>query len=185
MVDVEAYSDRWPKQFERVRHYLRAGLSRIPRAKIEHVGSTSVPGLASKPVIDIDVIVSAAELHEAIDALEALGYRHLGERGVPGRHAFDAPDDEPTRNVYVGLIDSIAIRNHIALRDALRGSESARRRYGRVKRMLAQDPTRTIDSYVSGKSGVIREILAETGAFTDAELDTIASINSSPPDLHG
>lgn len=69
--------------------------------RIEHVGSTSVPGLAAKPILDIEVVIGSQEkLPEAIARLGGLGYRHKGDRGVPGREAFDwgsdlDPNDEP------------------------------------------------------------------------------------------
>ena len=96
-VDVVPYSDQWPLSFDRVAQVLGTALADVPSATVEHVGSTSVPGLAAKPVIDVDVIVDARDVPAAVAALEVVGYTHRGDLGVTGREAFTAPDDDPRR----------------------------------------------------------------------------------------
>lgn len=100
-VEVVPYSPDWVPQFQRVADALRVGLAEVSSAVIEHVGSTSVPGLAAKPIIDIDVLVDENEMSAAVSAMEAIGYVHRGDLGVSDREAFTAPDDTPRRNVYV------------------------------------------------------------------------------------
>jgi len=88
---IEDYDPHWQEQFEVLRAQIAAVLRPLAAA-IEHVGSTAVPGLAAKPIIDIDVLLrSAADLPEAITRLATLGYQHRGDLGVPGREAFDRP----------------------------------------------------------------------------------------------
>src|SRR4051812_40991976 len=101
VVHVESYSPAWPAQFEKVAAQLRAALATVPTATIEHVGSTSVPGLAAKPILDIDVIVPGDDIADAVEALERAGYTHRGDLGIADREAFHAPDDDPRRHVYV------------------------------------------------------------------------------------
>lgn len=102
-----------------------------------------------------------------------------GERAVSDRHAFDAPDKAPERNVHVALAEAPAVRNHLALRNALRADGHARARYEATKRRLVEDPTLTIDEYVAGKTAVIRDILESSGALTSQELDDISRQNES------
>ena len=85
VITVVPYSPEWPVQFERVADDLRRVLGDVPIVAIEHVGSTSVPGLAAKPVIDIDVIVQRGDVAAAISALVAAGYTHRGDLGVSTR----------------------------------------------------------------------------------------------------
>lgn len=67
-VEVVAYSTAWPAQFEAVAATLRDALGDVPSARVEHVGSTSVPGLAAKPILDIDVIVEADDIEAGVVA---------------------------------------------------------------------------------------------------------------------
>ncbi|MGB6005658.1 MAG: GrpB family protein, partial [Ornithinimicrobium sp.] len=94
-VAVVPYQSAWPVQASQVIVELEAALVGVGVESIEHVGSTSVPGLAAKPVLDIDVIVTREHIGAAIDALTEIGYRHVGDRGIPGREALEAPDEDP------------------------------------------------------------------------------------------
>ena len=118
-VEVVDSSPRWAEQYDEVARVLRAALADVPSASVEHVGSTSVPGLAAKPILDIDVIVEAGDVPTAITALEGVGYVHRGDLGVAGREAFHAPGP-PRRNVYVCTAGTTNVRNHLAVREVLR-----------------------------------------------------------------
>jgi GrpB-like predicted nucleotidyltransferase (UPF0157 family) len=76
--DVVPYREEWPAQFAVVAEELRRALVAVPSVSVEHVGSTSVPGLAAKPILDIDVVVASRDVRTAIAALQALGYVHRG-----------------------------------------------------------------------------------------------------------
>jgi GrpB-like predicted nucleotidyltransferase (UPF0157 family) len=175
-VEVVPYDARWPEQFLAVRDHLAASLAGVPVRSIEHVGSTSVPGLAAKPRLDIDVVVSAEDLDAARDALEAAGYEWRGEQGIPERHAFHAPDREPPRNVYVVIEGSLALRNQLAVRDLLRRDERLRGEYAALKLELARRDFADGDEYAVAKSSLIQRILAAAG-FTQSELDAIDAVN--------
>lgn len=83
---------------------------------VEHVGSTAVPGLAAKPVVDIDAVVPSAEdVPLAVERLERAGYRHEGDLGIPGREAFEPPADAPWHHLYVLAADSEELRRHLGL----------------------------------------------------------------------
>lgn len=175
-VEVVPANDTWPADFARVARDLRQALRGIPLDAIEHVGSTSVPGLAAKPIIDIDVLVPPAALPDAIAALERAGYEHRGDLGIPGRESFRAPDRNPRRNVYVSSCSNVHIRNHLAVRDTLRARGDLRDEYARVKISLASDPDMDIDTYVARKTAVLQRIFAESDLTTD-ELAEIRALN--------
>lgn len=149
----------------------------VPSARVEHVGSTSVPGLAAKPTIDVDVIVDRTEVPNAIAAVESLGYAHRGDLGVVGREAFLAPDEEPRRNVYVCQAGTLSVRNHLGVRDVLRRREDLRDEYAAVKCALAADPDMGIGTYIAGKSDVLQRVLAESSLVTDRERHEIDVLN--------
>ncbi|HEX7508456.1 MAG TPA: GrpB family protein, partial [Polyangia bacterium] len=84
------YDPSWPIAFAALSEAIWPVVDDIA-ISIEHVGSTSVPGLAAKPVIDIDVVVRASEVTRGIVRLASLGYIHVGDRGIPQREAFESP----------------------------------------------------------------------------------------------
>ena len=96
-IQVVPYREQWPTQFAEVEAALARALAGVPVVGIEHVGSTSVPGLAAKPILDIDIIVERADVGAAIAALAAAGYQHRGDLGVTDRESLLAPDEDPKR----------------------------------------------------------------------------------------
>ncbi|WP_347977294.1 GrpB family protein [Microbacterium sp. ProA8] len=176
-VTVVPYSEEWPQQFARAAADLRLALADVPVLSIEHVGSTSVTGLSAKPVIDIDIVVRREETPAAIAALIAVGYTHRGDLGVTDREAMAAPDDDPQRNVYICVEDTLHLRNHLAVRAILREREDLRDRYGAIKTEIARDPAMDIERYLALKSPVLQEVLALSD-LTDAEKRAILALNT-------
>jgi GrpB-like predicted nucleotidyltransferase (UPF0157 family) len=142
---------------------------------IEHVGSTSIPGLAAKPIIDLDIVVRRPALGPATNALVGAGYGPLGDLGIPDRHAFVAPDPQPRRHVYVVVQGSLSLRNHLIVRGALRQSAALREEYAALKFELA-GKVGTLREYTEAKSDLLRRML-RAGGLTEAELDEIERIN--------
>lgn len=172
---VVDYDPQWPKAFAGIRQALDDALRNVPIVAIEHVGSTSVPGLPAKPIIDVDLIVKRSDVDAAIAAMAVAGYRYLGDLGVADRHAFTAPTDAIRQNTYVVVEGCLSLRNHLGLREVLRADAELRDEYAAVKRRLAAE-TDDIDVYVDGKSDVIRRILQQAGISTD-ELEAIEDVN--------
>lgn len=172
-VEVVPYSPSWPAQFELIAGGLRQALAGLSSARVEHVGSTSVPGLAAKPILDIDIIVEGEELVSAVNALCAVGYVHRGDLGVVGREAFHAPDDRPRRHVYVCRAGTLNVRNHLAVRDVLRQRADLRDEYAAVKLALAADPEMEIGTYIARKSAVLQKVLAESDLTADERLQIL------------
>lgn len=175
-VEVVAYSRDWPVQFARVADDLRQVLDGVQVDAIEHVGSTSVPGLAAKPILDIDVIVQPEQVASATAALERAGYRHEGDLGLEGREAFASPDNTPRRHVYVCRTGTIHLRNHLAVRDILRRRKDLRDEYATVKLGLAAEPDTDIGSYLSRKSLIMQRLL-EHSDLDDDERQQIWQVN--------
>jgi GrpB-like predicted nucleotidyltransferase (UPF0157 family) len=88
--------------------------------RIEHVGSTSVPGLAAKPIIDLTVVVAGRrDVPAAVARLAGLGYRHQGNSGIDDRDAFDHPIDSPKHSLYVCPDGAASLVNQVTFRDVL------------------------------------------------------------------
>ena len=141
-VAVVPYSEEWPATFEALKARAERALGAL-RLRIEHVGSTSVPGLPAKPIIDIDAVIEGDDqLDDAIARLAAVGYAFQGDKGVPGRYAFRSSPGLPDHHLYVCAEDNPELHRHLALRDYLRRHPEDAAAYGELKQQLAQrDPT--------------------------------------------
>jgi len=169
----------WAAAFTRLRERVWPAVSEVAIA-IEHVGSTSVPGLAAKPILDVDVIVPPDRVADGIARLEAIGYRHRGDLGVIGREAFHPPSDVECRhNLYLCADGCPSLANHLAIRDHLRANPDAVAEYGALKKRLAAEFPDDIDGYVEGKTAFLVGILRKVG-FDDATLDAITDVNRRP-----
>ena len=180
MITVIAYDPSWPLRFAELRDRLWAVVDGHASA-IEHVGSTAVPGLAAKPIIDVDIIVdSADQVPAVIRCLEAIGYRHQGDLGIPGREAFIAPQGAVAHHLYVCPRDALALRNHLAIRDHLRADADSARRYGELKMGLAATYRDDSAGYTTAKTEFLLAILKAQG-FPVAALATISALNRPGP----
>jgi GrpB-like predicted nucleotidyltransferase (UPF0157 family) len=173
VIEVSEYDPAWPERFGWLRdEYARAMASaNVPVVAIEHVGSTSVPGLAAKPIIDVDIVVAERDVEAASRVLTGLGFRPEGDLGVPLRWAFKPPERLGRTNTYVIVEGSLSLRNHLAIRDTLRANTDLRERYAAVKRQLSTTAT-SIDAYNPGKNAIILQILAAAG-LSDEDLSSI------------
>jgi len=173
---VVDYDPTWPATFERLRQRIWPVVADVATS-VEHVGSTSVPGLAAKPIIDMSVVVpTASDVPIAIERLAALDYIHRGNLGVEGRDTFQSPGTLPRHHLYLCAHDSLALRNHLLVRDYLRAQPEAAARYGELKQQLARQHPDEIDAYVAGKTDLLLKILGASG-LSAGELDAIARIN--------
>jgi GrpB-like predicted nucleotidyltransferase (UPF0157 family) len=136
-----------------------------------------VPGLAAKPIIDVDVIVEAADAELASRALTHIGFEARGDLGVPGRIAFFTPEQFAPSNTYVITAGSLALRNHLAVRDVLRADPALRDEYAAVKRQAASTAGNP-GEYLVLKSSVLDKILRLAG-LSSKERAEIAKVNRS------
>jgi len=175
-VEVDAYDPEWPRTFERIHAHVWPVVQRAAMS-LEHVGSTSVPGLRAKPVIDACIVVaSRRDIPHVVKALATIGYVHRGDLGVPDREAFRQPAELPRHHLYASHRGSISLKNHLGLRDHLRAHPDVAREYGDLKETLAKRFPDDIDSYIAGKSEFILGILRQIG-LTDEELAAIRHVN--------
>lgn len=178
-VVVVDYDPRWPQIFDQLRARIWSAVGEIATA-IEHVGSTSVPMLAAKPVVDISVIVpTEADIPGAITRLAGIGYVHRGNLGVDGREAFTSPGPVPAHHLYLCPRDSLALANHLAVRNYLRTHPDFAREYGQLKKQLAGQFANDVDGYCDGKTEMILRILRLAG-FQPDELARIERVNRRP-----
>lgn len=175
VIEILDYKPNWSHEFRQIRDRVWPHLSHIA-VGFEHVGSTSVPGLAAKPVIDIDVVIpSRAELKQISRCLEAIGYEHRGDLGIVDRDAFRQPPDTVPHHLYVCPSTSIALRNHLALRDHLRAHTRDREAYGALKRSLAS-ACDDMAEYSRRKTEFIVSIL-QTHGFSPDDIAMIRGAN--------
>lgn len=162
---VLPYDGQWKQDFITIKAELQEALDELA-LRIEHVGSTSVPGLSAKPIIDIDVVIrDESMLEAAIAALGRISYRHEGNYGIAGREAFRYEGKEHLRDhhLYVCPQDSPELKRHITFRDYLRSHPEAVRAYSRVKEEAAKLYPHDIDRYIEHKSPFIESIYREIG----------------------
>ena len=159
---VLPYDGQWKQDFITIKAELQEALDELA-LRIEHVGSTSVPGLSAKPIIDIDVVVKPGDVEYAIGALKSIGYIHEGNLGIEGREAFSYEGKEHllTHHLYVCPEDSTELKRHLAFRDYLRTHQAAREKYGNIKLEAAKLYPEDIDKYIEYKSPIIEEIYAD------------------------
>jgi GrpB-like predicted nucleotidyltransferase (UPF0157 family) len=162
LVEIVEHDPSWAALFEEERSHLAVVFD--GRAEgIEHIGSTSVPGLCAKPIIDILVGLRELSLSDAeIEAMGRLGYEYLGEFGLPGRLYFRKGEPR-THHVHVVAYGGDHWERHLAFRDTLRSNPEERRRYDQLKRRLAAEG-HPREAYTEMKTPFIREVEARTRA---------------------
>lgn len=164
-VVVMPYDSRWATDFEAIRKELAQALGNLALG-IHHVGSTSVPGLAAKPIIDVDVeIADYGAFPAAVSRLAAAGYCHEGDLGIPGREAFcyEGKNHLRKHHLYVCPSDSAELHRHLTFRNHLRNHPEAAAAYGAVKEEAARQYPDSIDDYMHCKSEIIDRIYRECG----------------------
>ncbi len=161
---VEPYNPEWARWFLRVQTFLYRNLVGTYYA-VEHVGSTAVPGLWAKPIIDVDVVLRQGKFENAKGRLVAAGYEHEGDKGVPGREAFRLADAGlrgalPEHHVYVMDANAEELKRHRAFRDFLRAHPEWVERLSAHKQEVAVRVGDDRQAYQDGKAALVEEILA-------------------------
>ena len=162
-IHLAEYDPEWPKLFEREAERIRSALG-DRTLRIEHVGSTSVPGLPAKPVIDIDLVVpNSSDEAEYVPALEAAGYvLRIREPDWFEHRLFKGPDTNV--NVHTFSDGCAEVERMVAFRDWLRTHDDDRDLYLNAKRELATREWKYVQNYADAKSAVVQEILARAQA---------------------
>jgi GrpB-like predicted nucleotidyltransferase (UPF0157 family)/predicted kinase len=159
-IEVVAPDPAWPERFEAERARISSALAGIEH-RVEHVGSTSVPGLAAKPIVDVQVSVPEVDEDVWLAPLEAAGY--VLRVREPGHCMVRTPERDV--HVHVCSAGSEWERRHLVFRDWLRTSDADRDRYAAVKRSLAEREWPTMQHYTEAKGDVIRDIIEQAEAW--------------------
>jgi GrpB-like predicted nucleotidyltransferase (UPF0157 family) len=198
---LEQHNPQWAVEFEEVKRSLKQILAGIPIITIEHVGSTSIPDLKAKPVLDIDIEINRESLDAVTSALRTAGYTPIGECHLPGRYSFfqpganiydvflprwklppgTPPPGEMRRNTYVCITGCLSLRNHRDLKRVLMEDKGLRREYEERKESLAEVSFGDVDDYCREKSNIIKKISREAG-WAEEDLDVVSK-TSDPTEL--
>ncbi len=177
VVVVQPYSTDWPRQFDAVRNELRLAFGPMDVA-IEHIGSTAVPGLAAKPVIDVLLgAASLADVEAKIAPLGALGYEYVPkyETELPMRRYFvKGPPTARRVHVHAVVHGSAIWRNHVSFRDALRENGALRNEYQDLKLHLAAQFAADKAAYTDAKGPFIQATLSALSALAEGVIITEA-----------
>ena len=164
-IDVVAYDPQWPVRFAAEHALLVRVLAPWLSGGIHHVGSTAVPGLAAKPIIDMMAgVADLADARPAITVLAEYGYLHSPHR--PDAHRFTKPSSrwfECTHHLHLSEPGSDLWRERLAFRDALRADSRLRAQYEQLKRRLATAHGADLDAYTADKRELVAGVLARSG----------------------
>ena len=166
-VTVVPYNEQWKTDFETIKKQILLVAEDLIIA-VEHIGSTAVEGLASKPIIDIDIVIKDYSVFDTlVERLATLGYIHEGNLGIEDREAFDYKGnvDLPKHHLYVCPEFSAELHRHIAFRDYLRNNPDSVFEYSKVKTEGAIKFPDSIDDYIAYKSPCIERIYKKCGNY--------------------
>lgn len=157
---IEPYHPRWPLDFATEAMALRAALG-PGRHTLHHIGSTSVPGLHAKPIIDILAEVpSLPDLDLRAPAIATLGYEPMGEFGIPGRRFFRKNNaaGHRTHHLHAFVTGSPDLTRHLSFRDYLRAHPDAAQAYAALKLRLFETTGGNLDAYIQGKDAFVKDL---------------------------
>jgi GrpB-like predicted nucleotidyltransferase (UPF0157 family) len=155
-VEVFSYNENWEQLFINEAKILKI-IFGDQLVAIHHIGSTSVPALKAKPIIDIIPVVKDIEIvYKFNEKMIQNGYNPKGENGITGRRYFEKGGDNRTHHIHIYQVGSDEIQRHLIFRDYLRTHPKAAERYGELKERLAQKFPYNSKSYSSGKERFVR-----------------------------
>lgn len=158
VVELVPHDEQWHRIFAEEEARLRDVIGEFV-TRIEHVGSTSICGIAAKPILDIAAAVSdKMNAERCVAPLENIGYEYRGENGIEGRFYF-VKGKPRTHHLHILLSDSDEWRNHLFFRDYLRQNPKAAAAYDKLKKELARKFKSDRDAYLDGKGGFVERIL--------------------------
>ena len=156
-IEIVTYSEDWPDVFEKEKVAI---LSKAAQAivAIHHIGSTAVPGLSAKPIIDILIETPSLEIFDKHSAaFESLGYEGLGEMGISGRRYFRKGGENRTHQIHAFATGDPGLPRHLAFRDYLRAHPEVCQEYDELKCKVVETCEQDIDKYCDGKNGFIKK----------------------------
>ena len=164
-VIIVAYDPVWVERFREESNCI-ASVFGGELLSIYHIGSTSIPGMSAKPVVDIMPVVRDISKVETFNAgMIQLGYTPMGEYGITGRRHFVKGADVRTHHVHSYQPDNPEVKRHLDFRDYLIAHEDEARQYVQLKVRLAKQHRYDIESYTQGKAAFIKGALAKAQAW--------------------
>ena len=162
-VILSEYNPNWLNWFIQLKSYLTKILFGL-MIEIEHVGSTAVPKMVAKPIIDMNVVIERPNFNKIKENLENIGYAHQGDLGITGREAFDLINKElkkklPPHNLYVCDKDNLELKRQLTFRDFLCKHPEYIEQYSKLKNRLVKDHNGNRKFYIEGKAALIQQIL--------------------------
>jgi GrpB-like predicted nucleotidyltransferase (UPF0157 family) len=159
---VQKYNSEWPKWFEEIKAFLGEKMSQAC-IRIEHVGSTSIPGMTAKPIIDLILVIEPKRFGEIKSLLEERGYYHKGDLDIKEREVFDLKDEAvkksvPNHHLYVCLEHSAELKKETAFREFLKRNKKYADKLSDLKWSLAEKFDNDKYPYMDGKAALCREI---------------------------
>ena len=162
IIKLEPHAEQWRQLFAEEAARLRETVGEYVTA-IEHVGSTSIKGIAAKPIIDMAAAVeNTADGERCIKPLESVGYEYRGEQGIAGRFYF-VKGEPRTHHLHMVLTGSDFWRSHLMFRDYLRENTAIAKEYEDLKLELARKYVNDRAAYQRGKTDFIKNVLKNAG----------------------
>ena len=156
-VKVVPHDPAWREAFEAEAAALSSVLGDEALA-VHHIGSTAIPGISAKPIVDFLVEVRRIErVDDLSSAMAERGYKAWGEYGLPGRRYFDKRGDRHICHVHIYQRGNPEVKRHLAFRDYMISHPEEAKAYGRLKEALAKEFPTDIEAYMDGKDAFIKE----------------------------
>ncbi len=178
---IKPYNKKWKQEFEILKTHLLDHLKGLD-IEIQHIGSTAIPEIYAKPILDIDIIIEDKNLLNSIEErLKIIGYTNYGELGIPGRFAFKIKSDHTSKvwmehHLYVCFSDSVALKNHLSFRDILLKDKDLREQYSTLKLNILNQKNLSREDYTKQKTAFVLSILEKNG-FEKLEIEAIKKAN--------
>lgn len=182
---LEPYNENWEIEFDKLKTTLLAELHDL-NVDIQHVGSTAIPNLVAKPILDVDIIIEdKKQIEEITKRLIKIGYLSRGEQGISGRFAFRQTSNKTPQtqvdniwqehHLYVCFSDSLALKNHLLFRDSLLKDKNLVEKYAELKNTLIHQKGMTREKYTKLKTEFILSVLFDK--LSESELSQIYEAN--------
>jgi GrpB-like predicted nucleotidyltransferase (UPF0157 family) len=164
-VRIIACDPAWPERFREEASWI-VSVFGAELLSIHHIGSTSIPGMSAKPIIDImPVVRDISKVETFNEAMIEHGYKPMGEYGITGRRFFIKNAEVRTHHVHSYQPDNPEVKWHLDFRDYLIAHEDEARRYAELKVELAERHRYDLETYTQGKAGFIKSVLAKAHAW--------------------
>ncbi|QHE52681.1 GrpB family protein [Pontibacillus sp. HMF3514] len=160
-VIVEPYNEDWVHKFNEEKNLLHHIFGEELVA-IHHIGSTSVPRLSAKPIIDLmPVAKNIRNIDNYNEDMKDIGYEPMGEFGIKNRRYFRKGGEDRSHHIHVFQEGSPDVERHLAFRDYLRTHEDVAQQYGELKQKLAKQYPHDMEAYIDGKEQLVKDIEQE------------------------